>query len=82
MFCTLPAPADALTECADAPTARVFCSGFEEGNFQLWDDWDGNPSPASVLFDEVVISTLPIGPRGAGIPVQSLGWGTFKALFR
>ncbi|MCR6722187.1 MAG: hypothetical protein NVV59_18285 [Chitinophagaceae bacterium] len=27
----------------------VFCTNFEEGNFDLWDDWDGNPAPSNVL---------------------------------
>ncbi len=25
----------------------VFCSGFEEGNFSVWNDYDGNPSPSN-----------------------------------
>jgi len=29
--------------------STVFCTGFEEGNFNLWDDYDGNPSPWNLL---------------------------------
>lgn len=25
----------------------MFCTGFEEGNFNLWDDFDGNPAPSN-----------------------------------
>lgn len=35
------------------PVAEVvFCTNFEEGNFNLWDDWDGNPAPDNVLLDD------------------------------
>ena len=30
-------------------TSTVVCTGFEEGNFNLWDDYDGNPSPWNLL---------------------------------
>jgi hypothetical protein len=33
--------------CSQANT--VFCSGFEEGNFSIFDDYDGNPSPWNTL---------------------------------
>lgn len=32
-------------ESACSATTTVFCTGFEEGNFSLWDDYDGNPAP-------------------------------------
>jgi hypothetical protein len=35
-----PAP---LTECSSPKPEWVFCSGFEEGSFKIWDDYDGNP---------------------------------------
>lgn len=28
----------------------VFCTGFEEGNLDLWDDYDGNPSSTNTLM--------------------------------
>jgi hypothetical protein len=31
-------------------STTVFCSGFEEGNFSIWDDWDGNPAPDNTLL--------------------------------
>lgn len=33
--------------CSQANT--VFCTGFEEGNFSIWDDYDGNPAPWNTL---------------------------------
>ena len=30
----------------------VFCSGFEEGNFDLWDDYDGNPAETNLLVSD------------------------------
>lgn len=33
-------------------SATVFCSGFEEGNFSIWDDWDGNPAPWNALVSD------------------------------
>lgn len=44
----------------------------------------GTHGTAGVLFDDVVVSTMPIGPgpRDPGTPVEAVGWGTMKALFR
>lgn len=36
--------------CSSANT--IFCSGFEEGNFSLWNDYDGNPAPWNSLIPE------------------------------
>ncbi len=44
--------------CANAPAAWVFCSGFEEGNKAIWDDYDGNPDTENQLVSEP-------GPVGA-----------------
>jgi len=30
----------------------VFCSEFEEGDFSIWDDFDGNPSPWNLLVQD------------------------------
>lgn len=59
LSCALPALASAQTECADAPAAWVFCTGFEEGDFGLWDDWDGNPSPTNTLVADPGPFNLP-----------------------
>jgi len=40
-----------LNECEEDQSAWVFCSGFEEGNFDIWDDWDGNPAPTNTLLE-------------------------------
>lgn len=39
-----------ISECDDATPAWVFCSGFEEGSFDLWDDYDGNPATTNQLL--------------------------------
>lgn len=54
----LPAAATAQISCNDASSAWIFCTGFEEGDFHLWDDWDGNPAPANTLVADP-------GPFGA-----------------
>ena len=28
----------------------VFCTDFEEGNLDMWDDWDGNPPPGNLVL--------------------------------
>lgn len=49
----LSAPtAHALDDCANKPPAWVFCSGFEEGNKSIWDDYDGNPDSTNVLMPD------------------------------
>jgi len=37
-------------ECGSRPAAWVFCTGFEEGNKNLWDDYDGNPDATNLLM--------------------------------
>jgi len=46
-----------LDECDLHEPDWVFCSGFEEGNKDIWDDYDGNP-------DETNLITEDPGPRG------------------
>lgn len=75
--CMLPAAAAAQAECGGAPGAWVFCTGFEEGNFGLWDDWDGNPAPATTLVadpgpfglagNHVARLAVPAGPGNADL---------------
>jgi hypothetical protein len=38
--------------CSDATACAsgVFCSGFEEGNKAIWDDYDGNPDATNLLM--------------------------------
>ncbi len=44
-----PPPVD---ECPGAPAEWIFCTGFEEGNLDLWDDWDGNPPETNTLVED------------------------------
>src|SRR5688500_5915666 len=46
-----PAFAQACSD-ATACTAGVFCSGFEEGNKSVWDDYDGNPDATNLLMTD------------------------------
>lgn len=55
LLATIVAPGFALaqngpTECSDPEAAWIFCTGFEEGDFDLWDDWDGNPPETNQLL--------------------------------
>jgi hypothetical protein len=47
--CALPGAAGAQSECGLTPASWVFCTGFEEGSFDQWDDWDGNPAPTNTI---------------------------------
>lgn len=38
-------------ECEDQELSWIFCSGFEEGNFNLWDDYDGNPPSVNQIAE-------------------------------
>ena len=38
--------------CADPPPEWVFCSDFEEGNKDAWDDYDGNPDETNLLMED------------------------------
>jgi hypothetical protein len=38
--------------CASPGASWVFCSGFEEGNLDLWDDYDGNPPETNQLLED------------------------------
>ncbi|MEZ4388827.1 MAG: hypothetical protein R3D98_14885 [Candidatus Krumholzibacteriia bacterium] len=40
-------PAD---ECTSPGSGWIFCTGFEEGNLDLWDDYDGNPQPTNTIL--------------------------------
>ena len=42
--------APSAATCASAPDAWVFCSGFEEGNKAVWDDYDGNPDSENQII--------------------------------
>jgi len=45
---TGPAIAAPGPESICSASTTVFCTGFEEGNFSLWDDYDGNPSSTNI----------------------------------
>ncbi len=47
---TGPAPTDPF-ECDALGDSVVFCSDFEEGDFSIWDDYDGNPSDTNTLLE-------------------------------
>ena len=38
----------------------IFCNGFEDGNLDAWDDYDGNPAPDNVVLED----TGPFGTSG------------------
>jgi hypothetical protein len=53
LFCVLsPIRLHAQASCSDATVCSlgVFCSGFEEGNKSIWDDYDGNPDSTNLLM--------------------------------
>ena len=41
----------AVDECGTPGADWVFCCGFEEGNFDVWDDYDGNPEPDNMILE-------------------------------
>lgn len=52
LFCLGFLPGQLLageTECSAMKPGWVFCSGFEEGNKNIWDDFDGNPDSQNIL---------------------------------
>jgi hypothetical protein len=40
----------AQEQICSSPTT-IFCSGFEEGNKDIWDDYDGNPDSTNLLME-------------------------------
>lgn len=75
---TGPPPID---ECADRAPEWIFCSGFEEGNKDIWDDYDGNPDETNLLladrgpFDlagNTVMRMRPLPGRGGADLVKEL----------
>ena len=69
VLATLLAPASTLSqsparsatdECANAPAEWIFCNGFEDGDFAVWDDYDGNPATTNQL----VVSPGPFNTVG------------------
>lgn len=44
-------PPAMVDECASPDTNWVFCSSFEEGNLDVWDDYDGNPAEWNQLIE-------------------------------
>ncbi len=41
-----------VNECDSPDPDWIFCSGFEEGNKDIWDDYDGNPDETNLLMDD------------------------------
>ncbi len=54
-FCSLigtASTAHAADECTQMQPGWIFCNGFEDGNFSIWDDFDGNPAPDDTLVSD------------------------------
>lgn len=50
----------AFDECSHPKAEWLFCSGFEEANWQsVWDDYDGNPEPSNHLMADLGPSNSP-----------------------
>ncbi len=48
---TTPTVSDLIpNECESMLPGWVFCSSFEEGSFDIWDDWDSNPPETNLLM--------------------------------
>ncbi|MFH1844930.1 MAG: hypothetical protein ABIF77_17195 [bacterium] len=47
-----PAKDTPVDECTEGRADWIFCSGFEEGDLDLWDDWDGNPPETNLLMED------------------------------
>ncbi|MCP4573102.1 MAG: hypothetical protein GY838_12165 [bacterium] len=57
VFLMVAAPMTALAdfpldECPLGDENWVFCTAFEDGDFSVWDDYDGNPAPDNVLLED------------------------------
>lgn len=48
--CDAMAQAWQSPETACGRSSTIFCSGFEEGNKSIWDDYDGNPDSTNLLM--------------------------------
>jgi hypothetical protein len=42
----------AANECEHTQPDWVFCCSFEEGNLDIWDDWDQNPAETNLLMED------------------------------
>ena len=72
-----PLSAQSDPDCLGIDGNWVFCTGFEEGNLDIWDDYDGNPPETNTLmshpgpFDRpdntVVRLRAPAGSGGADL---------------
>lgn len=49
-----------LDPCTQPSPDWVFCTGFEEGNLEIWDDYDGNPAP----YNQIVSDPGPLEQEG------------------
>jgi hypothetical protein len=54
-----PAVAAPGPEAICSQSTTIFCTGFEESNFSLWDDYDGNPAPDNTNVAEAGPLNLP-----------------------
>jgi hypothetical protein len=53
LLMALPLAASGQTNqaCLSSGEGWIFCTGFEEGNLALWDDYDGNPPATNTLME-------------------------------
>jgi hypothetical protein len=69
--------AQEVDECTQSEPHWVFCSGFEEGSLDIWDDYDGNPPSTNTLLvdagpfgrvgNHVMRLRVPAGTGGADL---------------
>ncbi len=66
-----------VNECQSMGADWIFCSSFEEGNKEIWDDYDGNPDTTNLLMEDtgphglvgnhVMRLRVPVGRGGADL---------------
>jgi hypothetical protein len=84
-----PAIAAPGPESICSASTTVFCSGFEEGNFSIWDDWDGNPAPdnTNILDPGPLnisgnhVTRMLVPPGRGGVDVVKLLPSTYDKLY-
>jgi hypothetical protein len=70
------APAE-VGECGAPDPAWVFCSDFEEGDLDAWDDFDGNPAPDHSIVEDPGPFALAGNHVGRLLPPSGRGGADF-----
>jgi hypothetical protein len=73
--------------CNQATT--IFCTGFEEGNFSLWNDYDGNPAPDNTNVAEAGplnladnhVTRMRVPPGRGGVDLTKVFSSTYDKLY-